>query len=72
MCPYATAQKIKDDLGDTCDKLITLDGKDHLYFSYANDDSFITHLTDALVKSGSVYGAAMALASVMISAAILA
>ena len=72
VCPYATAQKIRDDLGDTLEKFITIDGKDHLYFGSANDDAFITDLTDALVKTGSVYGVSVALMSILLSALMLA
>ena len=72
VCPYATAQKIRDDLGDTLEKFITIDGKDHLYFGSANDDAFITDLTDALVKTGSVYGVSIALMSILLSTLMLA
>ena len=73
LCPYATAETIKTDLGDTLDSFITIEGKDHTYFAYANSDEFIGNLTSQLViaSGNAVTGAAVAMTSLVLSAFML-
>ena len=40
-CPYAIAKQIKHKLGHTVTDFITIDNKDHAYFSYASGSKFI-------------------------------
>ncbi len=46
--PYATAQHIKELIGDPVKQFVTIDGVDHLYFSYASDTTFMNAVTEAL------------------------
>ena len=47
-CPYATALKIKDQIGDAVQKFFTIENEDHMFFASRNDPDFIRNLVSQL------------------------
>ena len=49
-CPYATAEQMKEVIGEDVKQFTTIEGEDHTYFSYASDDFFMKAVLTALEK----------------------
>ena len=49
-CPYATAKHMKEVIGSPVKQFTTIEGEDHMYFSYASDDFFMKAVLTALEK----------------------
>lgn len=47
-CPYATAQHMKEVIGDAVKQFSTIEGEDHSYFGYASDEYFMSQVIHAL------------------------
>ena len=47
-CPYKTAVRMKEIIGDTVKQFTTIEDEDHVYFSYASDTNFMNAVLKAL------------------------
>lgn len=63
---------MNETLGDTMYNMTTIEGKNHLYFAYANDEEFVNIVLDQLTETNAITGAAIAMTSFILSAFLLA